>query len=204
MERFSLLVVLLLTYGCSSSYESVETFKYEIPPLYVSEKDCQAGACVEIVNYDISCEELSFSYGYGYCQVYINFKYDAPDYRYDITDYMYDSGDDIECMASIDAFENYSYRPSSLSVIDNKYVNYSGNFTTTHYFGFRSYSETNRVYVTGIECGIDQIPSRPLTEEQKAAMDIYLRPLCLSEDYVIKSPWDFCIKYIEEQKAEME
>ena len=198
------MAVLLLNFGCSSYYENVETFKYEIPPLYISEKDCQAGACVEIKNYDINCKESSYSYGYDNCQINIIFRYDEPDYRYD--DLYRSYGNNVECKASIEVFDNNlnSFTPKLLSEQVNNYVNYSGNHSSSHYFRFDNWSETNRVYVTGLECGIDQIPSRPPTEAQKAAMDILLNYICLQEDYVIKSPWDKCIKYIEEQKAEIE
>ena len=202
-----ILAVLLLNFGCSSTYENVETFKYEIPPLYISEKDCQGGACVEIRNYDINCEEFSFSYGYNYCLINIYFRYEEPEYRYDdIYDILRSSESNVVCKASIEAFDNYlnTYTPKRLSNKDNTYVYYSGNDNTDHYFNFDFTSEVFRVYVTGIECGIDEIPPRPLTEAQKAEMDIWLRPICLREDYVVKSPWDYCIKYIEEQKAEME
>jgi len=197
LKRLLVLVVLLLNFGCSSSYENVQNFNYEIPPLYISEKDCVGGSCVEINNYDINCKELSYSYGYDYCQINI-------DYRYDDSDYL-SYGNNVQCKASIEVFDyTHIYIPERLSHTDYNYVNYSGNHRSNHYFKFNSYSETNGVYVTGIECGIDRIPPRPLTEEQKAHMDRYLSQICLDDDYVIKSPWDYCIKYIEEQEEKIE
>ena len=49
---------------------------------------------------------------------------------------------------------------------------YSSNGRSNHHFSFDSFSKTNKVYVTDLECGVNGLPLKPLTARQKKNIGI--------------------------------
>ena len=155
MKKLLALLLLFGIVGCASNINGSYESEYK-SLTYVSEKDCDWGACVEITNYDLECEEDSWAGTFEKCQVKIIFRTEA-----DSQAWM-----DIVCMATIGVF-NFMNQLTPVSLSDTQttrhwqflYEATNGEIAKSyHNFSFDLLSQTNSVIVKAIECGINDLP----------------------------------------------
>ena len=180
MRKLLALLLLLGVSGCiSNNYNDSYTYKYNAPELYISNKHCDEGVCVEITNYYLECKENTLDYGYESCIVSINYRKEGT-YEFNDNYGMSSSYVDIVCRATIDVFDYMnSISPESRydEQSERESKSYSSNERSNHYFSFNSFSQTNKVYVTDLECGVNGLPLRPLTARQKKILEYILEDL---------------------------
>ena len=172
--------LLLGVSGCiSNNYNETYTYKYNAPELYISNKHCDEGVCVEITNYYLECKENTLDYGYESCTVSIDYRKEGT-YEFNDDYFMSSSYIDIVCRATIDVFD-YMNSISPASRYDEQRSgeskSYSSIGSSNHYFSFYGLSQTNKVYVTDLECGVNELPPRPLTARQQEIMELILKDL---------------------------
>tara|TARA_B100001057_G_C22559164_1_gene836575 strand:- start:104 stop:670 length:567 start_codon:yes stop_codon:yes gene_type:complete len=178
MNKLLALLLLLGVSGCiSNNYNDSYAYQYSPPKLYISNKDCDEGVCVEITNYYLQCKENTLDYGYESCTVNIDYRKEGYEYR----DNRYMIGNvDIVCRAIIDVFDYWNSISPGRRIVDKSNMeskSYSSNGRSIHNFSFDSFSETSRVYVTHLECGVNSLPPRPVTAEQRKLMEKILKQL---------------------------
>ena len=180
MRKLLALLLLLGVSGCiSNNYNDSYTYKYNAPELYISNKHCDEGVCVEITNYYLECKENTLDYGYESCIVSIDYRKEGT-YEFNDNYSMSSSYVDIVCRATIDVFDYMnSISPESRydEQSERESKSYSSNERSYHYFSFNSFSQTNKVYVTDLECGVNGLPLRPLTARQKKILEYILEDL---------------------------
>ena len=146
MKKLLALLLLFGIVGCMSNSNGSNLYQYQPPSIDISGKDCDGETCVEILNYDLRCDE-GFS-GFDRCKVTISYN----------TESSSDERVDIVCRATINVFDYMNQmQPKILS--DTQTNQDSIIFTNSyHAFSFDSYSETNRVNLKAIECGVNDLP----------------------------------------------
>ncbi|MDC3325833.1 hypothetical protein OAV69_03250 [Gammaproteobacteria bacterium] len=152
MKKLLALLLLFGIVGCMSNSNGSNLYQYQPPSIDISGKDCDGETCVEISNYDIRCDE-GFS-GFDKCEVTISYKTESS-----LDDWM-----DIVCRATINVFDYMNQmQPEILSDTQKNRHWQRMHFLANSYhtFSFDSYSETNRVNLKAIECGVNDLPPAP-------------------------------------------